>query len=275
MHKVPVALALALAIAAGFGLVILAAPSGRAVAEGSAGGDGLRLEVGNTDGIAIEGRADRPPPETGQRPRYRLFAQRRASEPFRPVGIEAMDAIVDEDTDELAWIDRDGTLWLAPARLAPRGRREVAQDAIPGLAASGGRLAFATRRRGPHTEPWVVDIRSGEVRALDGGDGPDEVLAFDPEGEEVLLLSGRTGVASLFAAGAGGERAQQLTNRGLRPGPELDREVAAPAPASRHDVRWERSGIGFRAQGAVMRLDPERGELRRFDEARSIEEVLR
>lgn len=232
--------------------------------------DSLRLDVGPWGGVEVVGFAEAPPIETDQLPVYELL----------DLGIAAVDAVVDAETGTLVWIDARGRLWMD----AGDGARGIGEQVIPGLAAARGKLAFAVRLDGPETAPFAIDLRTLEVTALDDAPGPDEVLAWSPDGREVLLLSGRTGLASLFAAGAdgaasadGGAGARQLTNVGLAPGRGLDVRRVAPAPVRARDVAWGARGIAYRAgEGGVFVLEPGR-ELRRVDvgDRVAIEEVVR
>lgn len=197
-------------------------------------------EVRADFGHGLTGAAARPMVDTDQLPVFELFAGGRA------LDIGAVDAVVDTATQTLAWIDEAGVLWVAPLDSAPAGKREVAGPVIPGLAARDGRVAFAWRELGPETEPFVLDIRARQIIALDDGPGPDEVLGFSPDGDEVLVLSGRTGLASLFALGVTRHTARQLTNVGLVPGRGLDTARVTPAPANIHDVAWTARGIEYR-----------------------------
>lgn len=166
----------------------------------------------------------------------------------------AIDAIVDPETHTLAWIDPARTLWVAPFETAPAERRALAEDVLPGLAVSRARLAFAARIDGPESAPFLADLHTARVSALADAPGPDEVLAFSPDGSELLVLSGRTGLASLFAVGIDRPTSRQLTNIGLRPGPTLDATAVTPPPMHRRDVAWAPSGISYRAGAAQVRL---------------------
>lgn len=222
----------------------------------------LRLDIGVWGGVEVIGVAEPPAVDTDQLPVYELL----------DLGISAVDAVVDGETGTLVWIDARGVLWMD----AGDGARGIGEQVIPGLAAARGKLAFAVRLDGPETAPFAIDLRTLELTALDDAPGPDEVLAWSPDGREVLLLSGRTGLASLFAAGADGPAgARQLTNVGLAPGRGLDVRRVAPAPVRARDVAWGARGIAYRAgEGGVFVLEPGR-ELRRVDERAAIEEVVR
>jgi hypothetical protein len=211
----------------------------RAERHDSTGAVELRVELARTGDTSLIGVADAPAPDTDQQPRYRL-------EGF---DIVALDAAIDPDTRTLAWLEAGGTLRVAPLDRAPDGARTVANHVITGLAAAHGRLAYAVRVDGPETAPFVHDLRSRRTVPLADGPGPDEVLRFSPDGSEVLLLSGRTGVASLFAARVSEPSARQLTNVGLRPGPELRHARVTPAPASRRDIVWTGDRIRYRVAG--------------------------
>jgi hypothetical protein len=189
-----------------------------------------------------------PPPDSDGLPVYELA--------YDGVALgTAVDAVVDDDTSTIAWIDPAGALWMAGLAVAPANRHALAADVLPGLAVSRGRLAFAARVDGPESAPFVVDLRTRRVIALADAPGPDEVMGFSPDGDELLVLSGRTGLASLFAVGIDRPTARQLTNVGLRPGPGLDRAAVQPAPVHRRDVAWGPSGITYRAGAAIVRLD--------------------
>ncbi|HUH03362.1 MAG TPA: hypothetical protein VML75_15300 [Kofleriaceae bacterium] len=188
-----------------------------------------------------------PPPESDRLPEYAMAHDGIA------LGT-AIDAVLDDSTRTLAWIDPAGTLWIAPLATAPADRHAIAQDVLPGLAVSRGRLAFAARIDGPESAPFVADLRTRQVLALEDAPGPDEIIGFSPDGDELLLLSGRTGLASLFAIGIDQPTARQLTNIGLRPGPSLDHTAVTPAPAHRRDVAWVANGITYRAGAEMVRL---------------------
>ena len=188
-----------------------------------------------------------PLPESDQRPELEMSLDGVA------LGT-VLDAEIDADTNTLAWIDPAGTLWAAPLATAPAEARALADAVLPGLASSRGRLAFAVRVDGPETAPFIADLRTDRVVALDDAPGPDEIMGFSPDGDELLLLSGRTGLASLFAVGLDRPTIRQLTNVGLRPGPTLDRAAVTPAPIHRSDVAWSSSGISYRTADAVVRL---------------------
>jgi hypothetical protein len=181
-----------------------------------------------------------PAPDSDQRPVYELWY---AGSPVADV----LDAGFDPVTSKLVWIDPAGALWSAPAATAPEDGLILAREVLPGLALARGRVAFAVRLEGPETAPFLADLRTQQVVALDDAPGPDEVLAFSPSGDEVLLLSGRTGLASLFAVGVHGRGVRQLTNVGLRPGPALDRDAVTPPPARARDVAWTAREISYRA----------------------------
>ena len=233
----------------------------------------IRAELADAGDARIVGTAPPPRAETGHAPRYELHLEQRGDAP-RELGIEAIDAAYDPQTQTLAWIDPLGTLYAAPLASAPRDKEEIAREVIPGLAAEFGKLAFAVRVNGPETSPLVYELGSGELLPLDDGEGPDEVIGFSPDGESVLLMSGRTGIASLFDAGIRGTQAVQLTNVGLAPGPNLDPEAVVPSPMSLREVSWEASGIAYQAADSAVFIEPD-GEVHILDRDAPIEGVSR
>ncbi len=203
-------------------------------------GDAVRMELA----AGVTGVAVAPPAETDQVPVFEL-------EGF---DVEAIDAAVDPDTQTLAWIDAHGTLWIAPVDRAPGDARRIAEHAILGLAAAGGRVAYAVRVDGPDTAAFAYDLRAQRTIALSDAPGPDEVLGFSPDGSEVLLLSGRTGLASLFAASVAEPTARQLTNVGLAPGRGLDPAQVTPAPENLRAVQWTDGGIRYATAGQIVEV---------------------
>jgi len=228
----------------------------------------LHTEFGSVDGVAVHGYAPPAMPETDQRPLFELFLGTDS------LGIHAIDAAVDSTTGSLLWITPRGTLWLAPLSNTHTGKRALARRVIPGLATSRGRVAFAQRVVGPETAPFVIDLRTFRRTALTDADGPDEVMGFSPDGSEVLVLSGRTGLASLFALPLAGSNVRQLTNRGLTPGPTLDTSKVVPSPIDRQHVVWGAGGIGYRARHNVILIDAS-GMATRFAPGASVAEVVR
>jgi hypothetical protein len=203
----------------------------------------VRVELGP----GLIGVADAPAPETDQTPRFELFYDDRA------LGITALDATVDPLGDTIAWIDPELILWVAPV-IAPQQQRWLASRAVLGLAASEDRLAYAVRIDGPDTAAFVADLRTLNSTPLSDAPGPDEVLALSPDGTEVLLLSGRTGLASLFAADIDSQTARQLTNHGLAPGQDLDVHRVVPPPVDRRSVRWNDDEIEYASGSGPIRV---------------------
>jgi hypothetical protein len=234
----------------------------------------IESELAGVEDFRLVGVAPRPRAETGHAPRYELLLESARTGEERALGIEAIDAAIDRETQTLAWIDPMGTLYTAPLSEAPNQRREVASEVILGLAADGGRLAFAIRVNGPETSPFVYDLRTEALSALDGGEGPDEIVGFSPDCDSVLLLSGRTGLASLFDASVEGRTAMQLTNVGLSPGPNLDPTAVIPSPSNLRDVSWDRNGIAYRATDSTIWIKPD-GQVQRLDRDDPIEELVR
>jgi hypothetical protein len=228
----------------------------------------LRMEFGHGQGIAVVGLGDAPAVDSDQLPHYRLYAGARL------VDDAAVEAVVEADTSTLAWVDDRGTLWLAPIAEAPEGKRAVAEQVLPALVAAHGRLAFAERIDGPETAAFVIDLHTERRTALDDAPGPDEVLGFSPAGDQVLLLSGRTGLASLFAVGVDTPDVRQLTNAGLRPGPTLDPSKVVPVPPDHRSVAWGTRGVAYRAEAAVIRVAPD-GAVDWLEPDVALEEVVR
>jgi hypothetical protein len=234
----------------------------------------IRTELAVAGDHFVTGYAPPPREETGHAPRYELYLERARGDRSRPLGIEAIDAAYDAETRMLAWIDPVKILYVAPIASAPEGAREVASEVSMGMAAASGRLAFAVEINFPESSPFVYDLRTSALMPLDGGDGPNEILAFSPDGESVLLLSGRTGLASLFDASIRGDTAVQLTNAGLRPGPELDQEAFVPPPLTLRDVTWGPRGIAYQARDTAIWIRPD-GAIERLGADTPIEEVVR
>ena len=82
--------------------------------------------------------------------------------------------------------------------------------------------------------PGESELLVGD-RALAPHPGPDELPLLLDDGAQVVFVSGRSGVASLWRVDVDGGGLLQLTNRGQRPGHLDDRFVPPPARSMRQE----------------------------------------
>ena len=111
------------------------------------------------------------------------------------------------------------------------------------------------------TEPFVLDVASGEIRRLVDDAQFLGAAAFSPDGVSVAFLSARTGTPQIFIVPTSGGEARQLTSmpRGVGGGPAWSPDgariafTAGPQGESRDPARpyrvsrtvWRADGIGL------------------------------
>jgi TolB protein len=153
--------------------------------------------------------------------------------------------------DSVALVTTDGALSLR----GTDGVERVLAEGVKGelsAAPNGGLLFTADDETGAGDTAVVLADRAGELHVLaDSLEAADDRSSVSPDGQTVVFVSGRTGIASLFRTSLEGGDAVQLTNVGLvRPdAPELigddvessnDEAPASfvPPPVSAEALSW-------------------------------------
>jgi hypothetical protein len=153
-------------------------------------------------------------------------------------------ALVSDD-GQLQLRAKDGALTL----LATQVRGDVTPSA------DGASLALTLV--GPEgddgeTAVALTDL-SGNLQVLADSDGVDDRPALSPDGQTVVFVSGRSGVASLWRTTTTAEAAVQLTNVGLEPtGDDVEPRGFVPPPVSGARLTW--------VSNDVLRYDAGGGE---------------
>jgi TolB protein len=71
-----------------------------------------------------------------------------------------------------------------------------------------------TSRSGPGFDIKVLDLVSGQVRALTFGEGTNESPAYSPNGRHVAFMSTRSGKSQIFTVSRDGKNVRQVTRSG-------------------------------------------------------------
>lgn len=169
--------------------------------------------------------------------------------------------------EELATVSTEGALALRRADGA-----EVALAAgVKGdlAAAPNGAVLFTAEDAalGAGETKVVLAGREGLLELVADGEGVDDRASLSPDGQTVVFVSGRTGVAALYRTTLGGGAAVQLTNVGLETAAaEVSEEASAeevapagfvPPPVTADALTW--------VSAEVVRYDAGGGEWWRVD----------
>jgi TolB protein len=152
-----------------------------------------------------------------------------------------------------------------------RQRRPIARPVLPDFAVDplGQRIAVVRPDAEPETWIELIDRDGGHLAVLSEAEGVNALPCFSPDGASVYFLSGRTGVASWFGVHEDGGRLGQLTNRGLRPGPDVLGRSFVPPPVSRESLRFRSAAIvEYDAGDLTWRVDLESGNGEPIEEVR-------
>lgn len=161
--------------------------------------------------------------------------------------------------DHTALVTKAGSLSL----LQPDGVERPLLAGVRGdlaLSADGERLAL-TLGESHHdgdTAVAVTDLE-GNVTVLADGQGVDDRPALSPDGETVVFVSGRTGIASFYRTTLRGDAPVQLTNVGIEAGIVRDADPAGfvPPPVVADRIEW--------LSDDVIRYDAGDGEMWTLD----------
>ena len=140
----------------------------------------------------------------------------------------------------VALLDGQGNLRLRE----PNGRERLLAPKVGGdlFPTAKGDALVATLvgdGEGHETSVGIIDLK-GRVKVLADGPGIDATPTISPDGKTVVLVSGRTSVASFFVTTVDGAEPKQLTNVGL------DNTMLyggapvgfVPPPVSSHHMEW-------------------------------------
>lgn len=159
----------------------------------------------------------------------------------------------------LALVNAEGELKLrdgegAERVLATRVKGEVSQ------APNGGLLFTADADEGKEGDTAVmIAAPDGALKMVADAEGADDRGSVSPDGQTVVFVSGRTGVASLFRTTVDGAEPVQLTNAGLEPGRDDDSAPVGfvPPPMGADALVW--------VSADAVRFDAGGGEYWRVD----------
>ncbi|MGH7223725.1 MAG: protein kinase domain-containing protein, partial [Gemmataceae bacterium] len=136
----------------------------------------------------------------------------------RRVILSATDPAWSPDGKSLAYVNlADGTLWTSgiygenSRKLAAPGVWFTGRVAEPRFSPDGRRIAFLVRANGPYGDLQVLDLQSGKIRALTGGQALTLSPAWSPDGRWIYFASSRGGTLNIWKIPAEGRVPQQIT----------------------------------------------------------------
>jgi hypothetical protein len=198
---------------------------------------------------------------------YDLFLQK--DKDISLLSIAAIDAVLEERTNAIAWVSPTAELYLTS--LSNKRDRFLDGRVFYGIVAQNGKLAYNIRVDGPESAVFLYDTQEQKAALLEDGVGADEILAFSPDSSQVLILSSRTGLSSLYIKDIKTRELEQLTNLGLKSpskgsGP-FDASLVAPNPTNKNEVVWGQRGIAYRSQEGTFLLTLDRTLIRLSQDA--------
>jgi hypothetical protein len=138
-------------------------------------------------------------------------------------GLRALDPDVRRDGKEVAYtINRRGTQFLAvselnaegglgtPRVLFPTPSYQLAQT--PRYSPDGKTIATSVWEKGGFRDIWLVDVATGNRRALTHDRALDLQPSWSPDGKTVYFSSDRTGIHNIYAYDLATEKTHQVTN---------------------------------------------------------------
>lgn len=178
---------------------------------------------------------------------YWLYRESAGIAETRALGLSVRHA--HQDAYGLTWVSEDGQLQRQRGGGAWRNAETLATHVLGNPAHfADGRVVVS--RTGP--EPGESDLYlwdRGHLRALTTAPGPDEMPYVVGRGQ-LVFVSGRTGIASLWHLDLDSGQQRQLTNRGLR---RVDRRFIPPPV---RDLRVRDGELDYDAgDGARYRVD--------------------
>jgi len=175
-----------------------------------------------------------------------------------------VEARISPDGKFLSFLNAGGGLHIVSlGSMQPIGGepiKGVACDLI--WSPSGTSLLVAKHEEaGLGTDIWLIGVPDGRELRLTNEPGVDDRPAWSPDGEQILFVSGRSGLASLWMMSPDGGGQVQITNKGIKGGTGRAPEGFVPVPLSSRDLRWKESRrVTYSGGDGLWNVDIETGE---------------
>ncbi len=191
----------------------------------------LRVVFDEAPGRRLEGFQLAIPESSPSRTGYRLSEVTSAGS--RPLA-ERVGAARYTPECTVLLVQDDALLELKDGRL-----NLVARPAEPDFALNpAGTLIALVRPAATGTSLDLLDRSGATLKTLASGFGWQGMPTFTPDASALIFASGRTGVASYFRVSLDGGEPVQLTNRGLKPGPDVLSQAYVPVAEGREQLRF-------------------------------------
>ena len=130
----------------------------------------------------------------------------------------------------------------------------------PAFSPDGRSVAFANRAPGPYGRISVVDVATGQVKDLTGGETYRSSPAWSPDGRSLYVASGQSGTVNIWKLPVAGGPAEQITNG---QGDDADVDVSTDGSALifsswRQTVQVGLAELGVAGSARVLLEDPVR-----------------
>lgn len=252
--------------AAVLALVVFASVEPGAAAPTAASLDGLQTEVfGSHGGKTLLGAHPPVAPDTSPEGLPQDLYELSPEGALRPLARGVSFAAYAPDGAVL--YVRDGALF----ELSRGESRLLAQPVLGDFAVDplGQRIAIARPDSEPDSWLELIDRSGRHLAVLIEPRGPNAWPLFSPGGDTVYFISGSTGVYSWFSVGVDGEGLRQLTNHGLKPGPDVLGAAFVPPPAFKSSIHFIGPAlVEYDAGDGLWRLDLATGKAERIGEVR-------
>lgn len=194
-------------------------------------------------------------PESGMRPVYDLWMidRQTAQATLIQTGKPVLEASLSPVDQRIAYLTQDDVLWLIEPLTGKS--MKLSEGALAGIAWSpdGSMIAFSGENLAeamPNPDIFVVPITGlGGKMQLTNHPGTDQKPVWSPDGKELLFVSGRTSLASLWAINVDGTNLRQVTNKGLIGGKGKLPKGFIPVPALSRGIKWSKQGTIYLHSG--------------------------
>lgn len=202
----------------------------------------------NETTILIGKNAEYGPPESDKQATYELWMLdiQTKTETRIKTQERVIEASLSPVGGRIACITESYTLWVTDS--SGEHAIKLYEGVVSGGAWSpdGSKLAFAAENpldKIPNPDIFVAETKQNSVLTqLTTHISDDDIPAWSPDGRQILFVSGRTGIASLWIIQVDGSNLRQVTNKGIHGGQGTPPEGFIPVPVFDKAIVWPDQG---------------------------------